>query len=330
MSGAVNGFQFWSAKVNPTKPTVVNVNGDEWLIHVSGACLGADAKKGRSVVSLETENGEGPICSLTYGSQEHAHLDLPISGPSKVVFKVSGENQIHLSGYLQPLEDESVVPAAGASVEESELSKKSISNGAKVSPSKKRKAAGTPVSPPPKKQRKEVTEENPAAEEPAMAPTKKPVKEPAKEDKPAKKAPDTPPSSQKSSEPESPDSSATSPNKKKKKKDKKKKWQDRDEGVKVREIKSGKGKGAKVGTTVTVKYVGTLDQSGAVFDQNLNEGLTFTIGKDVVSGFSIGMVGIKVGGKRRIKVPPAAGYGSKGMEKIPANSTLVFTVQRTE
>ena len=93
----------------------------------------------------------------------------------------------------------------------------------------------------------------------------------------------------------------------------------------------GTGEEAKAGNSVTVHYVGTLT-NGSMFDASRNrgnDGFTFTLGAgEVIQGWDQGVAGMKVGGKRKLTIPPELGYGSRAMgSAIPANSTLVFEVE---
>lgn len=90
----------------------------------------------------------------------------------------------------------------------------------------------------------------------------------------------------------------------------------------------GTGATAQSGDTVTVHYVGTLT-NGTKFDSSYdrNQSYTFQLGaRQVIAGFDQGVVGMRVGGKRRVTVPPALGYGSQTYLTIPGNSTLVFDI----
>ncbi len=92
----------------------------------------------------------------------------------------------------------------------------------------------------------------------------------------------------------------------------------------------GTGPVAAPGDTVTVDYVGSLT-NGTVFDASANHGssgFTFTLGAgQVIRGWDEGIAGMKVGGKRRLVIPPSLAYGDQAIGNvIPANSALVFEV----
>jgi len=102
------------------------------------------------------------------------------------------------------------------------------------------------------------------------------------------------------------------------------------QGMKVEKLKDGTGAEAKSGDTVTVNYVGTLE-NGSKFDSSIdrNEPFQFTLGQNrVIQGWELGVLGMKVGEKRKLTIPPELGYGSQavGGGAIPANSTLIFEV----
>lgn len=100
-------------------------------------------------------------------------------------------------------------------------------------------------------------------------------------------------------------------------------------GVQKEDEIVGQGQVASVGDTVTVHYVGEL-QNGKVFDSSLDRGqpFTFTLGAgQVIRGWDEGLVGMQVGGKRRLTIAPDYAYGSQAVGPIPANSTLIFEVQ---
>jgi peptidylprolyl isomerase len=100
-------------------------------------------------------------------------------------------------------------------------------------------------------------------------------------------------------------------------------------GVYVRDLTVGTGTAAAVGSVVSLRYTGRL-ASGAQFDSNVDSGslLQFTVGlQQVIPGFEQGVVGMQVGGKRQIIIPPVLGYGTQANGPIPANSILVFEVE---
>ena len=93
----------------------------------------------------------------------------------------------------------------------------------------------------------------------------------------------------------------------------------------------GTGATAAPGDTVTVNYVGSLT-NGTVFDASANHGtagFTFPLGAgQVIKGWDQGIVGMKVGGKRKLVIPASLGYGSAGAGNvIPPNATLIFEVE---
>jgi FKBP-type peptidyl-prolyl cis-trans isomerase len=101
-------------------------------------------------------------------------------------------------------------------------------------------------------------------------------------------------------------------------------------GVNYWDIKVGTGAVAEKGKTVTVHYTGWLT-NGKKFDSSVDSGqpASFQLqdGK-VIKGWVEGVAGMKVGGKRQLKIPPEAGYGPQGYPgAIPPNATLVFDIE---
>ncbi len=105
--------------------------------------------------------------------------------------------------------------------------------------------------------------------------------------------------------------------------------------LKVEDLIEGKGAAAKSGDKVAVRYVGVLYDNGKEFDSSWKRGkapFELTLGQGaVIPGWDQGLVGMKVGGRRRLTIPPDLAYGAQGQPPtIPANSTLVFDVDLTK
>ena len=100
-------------------------------------------------------------------------------------------------------------------------------------------------------------------------------------------------------------------------------------GLQLEDLKVGTGPEAKSGQVVTVHYTGTLT-NGQKFDSSVDRGQPFSFilgGGMVIKGWDQGLLGMKVGGKRKLIIPPDLAYGERGAGGvIPANATLVFEV----
>ena len=102
----------------------------------------------------------------------------------------------------------------------------------------------------------------------------------------------------------------------------------------IEDLVVGQGDTASSGQRVTVHYTGWLDNSGnqgAKFDssRDRNEPFTFALGRgQVIKGWDEGVQGMRVGGQRRLIIPPSLGYGQRGAPgAIPPNATLIFDVE---
>lgn len=101
------------------------------------------------------------------------------------------------------------------------------------------------------------------------------------------------------------------------------------QNLKINDVVVGTGAEAKNGDTVTVNYVGTLD-NGTKFDSSYDrkQPFSFLLGAGrVIQGWDLGVAGMKIGGKRELTIPPELGYGNQANGSIPANATLHFTVE---
>jgi FKBP-type peptidyl-prolyl cis-trans isomerase FkpA len=101
-------------------------------------------------------------------------------------------------------------------------------------------------------------------------------------------------------------------------------------GLIIDDITLGEGEAAAAGQSVTVHYTGWLTD-GSKFDssKDRNDPFVFGLGqRQVIAGWDEGVQGMKVGGKRKLTIPPALGYGARGAGGvIPPNATLVFEVE---
>lgn len=102
--------------------------------------------------------------------------------------------------------------------------------------------------------------------------------------------------------------------------------------LKIEDIEVGTGETVESGDTVVIHYTGTLTD-GTKFDSSVDRGEPFQtdigVGQ-VIEGWDKGVVGMKVGGKRKLTIPPSMAYGDQEIPGIPANSTLIFDVELLE
>ncbi len=100
--------------------------------------------------------------------------------------------------------------------------------------------------------------------------------------------------------------------------------------LKIEDLKIGTGPAVKSGDTVIINYVGTLE-NGTKFDSSYDRHQPFEtqigVGQ-VIEGWDKGVIGMQVGGKRRLTIPPEMAYGAQGAGNlIPPNATLIFEVE---
>lgn len=96
------------------------------------------------------------------------------------------------------------------------------------------------------------------------------------------------------------------------------------------DLQTGTGRAAAKGDCLTVKYYGTLASNGTMFDEDYTQplALQFLVGEGyVIPGWDQGLIGMKVGGERRLVIPSSLGYGAQGQGAIPPNADLVFVVK---
>lgn len=102
-------------------------------------------------------------------------------------------------------------------------------------------------------------------------------------------------------------------------------------GLRYLELTEGDGDEAVAGKDVKVHYTGWLESDGSKFDSSVDRGdpFSFPLGAGrVIRGWDEGVAGMKVGGKRKLIIPSALGYGAQGAGgAIPPNATLIFEVE---
>ena len=105
-----------------------------------------------------------------------------------------------------------------------------------------------------------------------------------------------------------------------------------DNELQITDIRLGDGKAVVKGALITTQYTGTLED-GTVFDSSGERGKPFqcVIGTGrVIKGWDQGLMGMQVGGKRKLWVPAHLGYGERQVGSIPPNSNLVFEIELLE
>ena len=102
--------------------------------------------------------------------------------------------------------------------------------------------------------------------------------------------------------------------------------------LRIEDIAEGTGEEVKSGDKVEVHYIGTL-LDGTKFDSSYEreEAFEFTVGEgSVIEGWEQGLLGMKVGGKRKLTIPSSMGYGETGSGSIPPNAGLIFEIELIE
>lgn len=102
--------------------------------------------------------------------------------------------------------------------------------------------------------------------------------------------------------------------------------------LQIEDLQTGDGKAVVKGALITAHYTGWLED-GTVFDSSVQKGRPFqcVIGTGrVIKGWDLGLMGMRVGGRRKLFVPAHLGYGERTVGRIPANSNLIFDIELLE
>jgi len=343
-------FQFWAIKIPKNSEKKLELKNDKYVYHVSNATLGQGVNRGRTTVFCKANGEKAAICNLMHCSIENASLDLILSRSMNASFVTKGPNEVTISGYIQPLVEDSdsemgaaddktsneVPPETTApeQVASETTAPEQVASETKATEVLEKETKAEPIEMETESKKRKIDE----VEEVVNGTNKQQNKRNKSEDnKENKKEMATEEMDKKSANQEDAEK-----NTKVKEKDKskalprgdrtKKGYKKVSNGVRYRILKKGEigVNPTKKGDKVTLHYIGCL-KDGTQFDKNLKEGLTFKVGKgEVITGIEIGVRGMFPGEKRRIIIPPEQGYGKEGAGngKIPPNSELHFTVQR--
>jgi len=292
----------------PGKEYTTTVPAD---LHITQAVLPANAKDTtRSVVSIQfasEEEGEKEkafaIASLKLDSQDSQALEVVVDDSATITLSVSGKNPVHLSGYYVPDTDGGEDSFYGSDDDEIDSDELGSDDEEEVDEEAATKAIAAQLAKKRQQQQQNGGETKKAkvvAEAAAPAPKQqqqqqKPKQQQEKKQQPQQKTPQA---------------------------------KEYSNGLKVTTTKEGAGAEATKGRRVSVKYVGKLTKNNKVFDQSTKP-FTFTLGaREVITGWDLGVAGMKVGEKRTLVIPSELGYGKEGAgREIPPNSSLTFDVE---
>jgi FKBP-type peptidyl-prolyl cis-trans isomerase len=103
------------------------------------------------------------------------------------------------------------------------------------------------------------------------------------------------------------------------------------DGLVVEDLREGNGEDVKKGQKVSINYLAVLKKENKQFDSSYERGVPYNIEIGVghtIPGWDEGLIGMKVGGKRRLTVPSSLAYGEKGAgEVVPPNSDIIYTIE---
>ncbi|KAK9727576.1 peptidylprolyl isomerase fpr3 [Basidiobolus ranarum] len=297
---------FWGLQILPNKTYSQVIEGS---FRISMASFGDEVKgKQRSCLKVVVDEQTYVLCSLTPNKVEQQPLDIIFTEGEEITFSVNGENTIHLTGNYLP-DDEDVEFDEEDFEDLEEFDSEEEENVSRI----------------------EELEEEEKEEEEIPVPAKK-RKQPngiVKEEAPKKKSKEEKIAAANTKEAEA------KPKANKKKQEDKKPVKDEPStktlagGLVIEDKTVGSGVAAKRGNRIGMRYIGRLT-NGKIFDQNTSgKPFWFRLGAgEVISGWDKGIAGMKAGGERKLTIPAALAYGSRGAPPdIPGNATLVFEVK---
>ncbi|KAJ7287414.1 hypothetical protein C8J57DRAFT_585308 [Mycena rebaudengoi] len=330
----------WSATLEPKKPFTLLAENDLRICNVAlGAVLQDSSARTSVQVTFHTITGDAEsdleeadqpksttvICSLTPGK---VTTNFVLDENAEYVFEVIGPNTVYLTGnYIdQRMMDQAPYPDSDMDSEEEAFNLEDVSSdvefdAAGLDDAERFEEIDEVLHGSPKNlKRARISDAEEATSKKQKAEGGKAIKPDAAEPAEKKEKKKDKKEKKKDKEGESPD------------KTEKKGAAEREVAgsVKIKDTKVGDGPAVKKGNTVSMRYIGKL-QSGKVFDSNTKgKPFSFRLGQgEVIKGWDVGIDGMRVGGERLLTIPAPMGYGKKGTDGIPGNSTLIFECKLT-
>jgi len=304
---------FWGLVVKPNKRYETEVQEP---FRITKACLEPATADGKvSSLMIECENSEEFIIANLNIKNFNETLDLAFNEGEKICFKVDGPGTVHLTGNLLDPEDDQMNMVEDSDTDEDSSDEEENTNDSNINNKMEDDSDSDVTDSPPKVIQKEVKQSK-AEKEPSLPKTELKTPEVVKTPKTDKQA------SKVEGQTPKKDAKPTAPAKSPKTTMK--------GGMAMEDLVTGTGQVAKKGNGVGMYYRGWLKSNNKQFDSCLTgKPFKFKLGaKQVISGWDLGVAGMKVGGKRRLTIPASLGYGGSGAPPdIPPNATLVFDVE---
>ncbi|KAJ8656913.1 hypothetical protein O0I10_007510 [Lichtheimia ornata] len=349
---------FWGLQLTPGK-SYSQIASSTFCITMAAVSDSKVNKPTRSSVCIVVDDMEYVLCTLVPGQIDQQELNLTIVEGEEVSFTVKGKSTIHLSGnYVGSQEDEDMEGELPANITREELlsllsqqgnldggieeseSDEDISNESVASDESEDMDIDVP-----QRERRirfaDEVEQEQQEEEEKKKKEKKTAQPKKKEEQPKEadqKEPSNVPSNKQNQQTKrkapADDDEATPVKKAKAEQEKPKKKSEKvvthlPSGITIEETKVGQGVSVKKGNKIGVRYIGRV-KGGKIFDKNISgKPFFFALGRqEVIKGWDEGITGMKLGGERKLTIPPALAYGKRGSPPlIPPNATLVFEVK---
>ncbi|KAK0504706.1 hypothetical protein EDD18DRAFT_1126027 [Armillaria luteobubalina] len=331
----------WSIKLTPGKPEIIEGHNDRTVTNIAiGDDSEAPSKSGRSTVKLtypnvtydedgdddsEEETITTVLCSLSVGKVEQVVTNIVLNEGGLYKFETTGENTIYVSGHIIDQRNFDSDSEGSMSDDEEAFDLRDVSSDVEIEPeefdsdaSRFEEVHDDAAAEKSLKRPREATDMDIDSSKLSRAEKKKAKKQKGEDGKAV------------SAEADAPTDKSDKPSKK----DRKEKAETTGKtsaekelpgGLKIKDSKIGTGPQAKQGNTIQMRYIGKLT-SGKIFDSNTKgKPFSFRLGAgEVIKGWDQGLIGMQAGGERVLTIPPALGYGKKGVSGIPGNATLTF------